>query len=172
MRASTCQTARSALLRTFHGNFAATLPDMCSFSRWQHCTLMGGITTNVPAFGTGSVAVGALSAHRCLMLLRPLTASTGAPSFGFRESLTAPSSPRLRAGPVFPFGFEMGFFAVESETSKLNDPGGGLCCIGYEIIAVDDNVTSPCAHKVPSHRKCGCFTFSQRKNPSRVSWTA
>lgn len=27
------------------------------------------------------------------------------------------------AGPVFPFGFEMGFFAVESEAAKLNDPG-------------------------------------------------
>ena len=26
-------------------------------------------------------------------------------------------------GPVFPFGFEMGFFAVESEGAKLNDPG-------------------------------------------------
>ncbi|CAN0257367.1 unnamed protein product, partial [Ectocarpus sp. 12 AP-2014] len=25
-------------------------------------------------------------------------------------------------GPVFPFGFEMGFFAVESEGAKLNDP--------------------------------------------------
>lgn len=27
-------------------------------------------------------------------------------------------------GPVFPYGFEMGFFAVESEAAKLSDPGG------------------------------------------------
>lgn len=30
---------------------------------------------------------------------------------------------RFETGPVFPFGFEMGFFAVESEAAKLNDPG-------------------------------------------------
>lgn len=27
-------------------------------------------------------------------------------------------------GPVFPYGFEMGFFAVESEAAKFSDPGG------------------------------------------------
>ena len=26
---------------------------------------------------------------------------------------------------MYPFGFEMGFFAVESEGAKLNDPGTG-----------------------------------------------
>lgn len=39
-------------------------------------------------------------------------------------------------GPVFPFGFEMGFFAVESEAAKLSDPGMRSRVAGWRTCTV------------------------------------
>lgn len=49
--------------------------------------------------------------------------TTVEPLFGAFSNVDSPFGLVRKTGPVFPFGFEMGFFAVESEGAKLSDPG-------------------------------------------------
>lgn len=78
------------------------------------------------------------SARNALLLERPAQSgiSYHGPIYRLTEGFVIHHQPLIEhprrgfcTGPVFPFGFEMGFFAVESETSKLNDPGESYCCM-------------------------------------------